>query len=163
MRHSHNTTHTFEVRFSSRQASEVTPMPGLSAIVCSDGNSRLMPSFLQRAKQVPSSTPFSLRSIIRTTSLLESALTNRACMASEVITSNSMIMMLLRKPVGRLVTITNAHLIATQSNREVTKTDVIKTPYSEAQPVWSVKKDHEVVARTNFKTPISTRMRHTAS
>ena len=157
MRHSHNTTYTVEVRFSSRQASEVHSILGLSAVVCSGELLRQRLNFIKLANQSASFLPFFLRSIAKAKALLESALTNRAWMAQKATTGNGKMML---KPVG---TIANANLIASQSYREVTKPNVLETPYPEMPPVWSIQKDRAVVAKTNSQTPTSTRMRHTAS
>ena len=155
MRHSHNTTHTVEVRFFSRQALKVSSILGLSAVVRFSHSLRRSLNPIKQANQFSYSNPFFLRIIPKTQVLIESALTNRAWMAHEAISKDMML-----NPVG---TIANANLIASQSDREVTKINVLETPYPEMPPVRFIPKDRAVMAKTNSQTPTSTRMRHTAS
>lgn len=151
MRYSHKTTHTIEARSFSRPVSEAKQKIGLLAGVRTSHGPHPSLYLCERADQLFFYS-FSQQPQIRTETGSKYALANRTLMAAEATTE---IMML--KPVG---VIASAGLTATQSNREVTKTNTAKTPYPEAQ---SIRANRRVAVNTNFGKQTSNRMRCIAS
>jgi len=145
MRYSHKTTHTFEVRSFSRPVSEAKPRLGLLAVVRPYHCPQLNMYISERADQLFSPYSFLIQPQIRTETFPEYALVGRARMAVEAIK-------MMLKPAG---TIADMGLTHTQSDREVTKTNVAKTPYPETQPLRANRK---VVAKTNFGAQTSTQL-----
>lgn len=161
MQHSHNTTHAFEASSFSLRAYPISePKLGLPAVVsphsCLPLSLPFSPFSNDRA-EYSSLLPhlffkqFSFE-IVTTKRYLRNALASRAQVAVEAIANESE-----SKAAGAIA---NATLNAPQSNREVTKTKIAKTPYPEARPA---QKDRAAASEINFQTQISTRMRQAAS
>ena len=148
MRYSYNTTHTFEACSFSPTASEASPKLGQSVIVCP--SNCLQSNLCEYADQLFSHYLFPLESKLGTKVFSKNALASRARMAVEAIK-------IKLKPTG---TIADVGLTPAQSNREVTKTNVTKTPYPDAQ---SIRANRRVVAKINLRTQTSNRMRCTTS
>jgi hypothetical protein len=144
MRYSHKTTHTFEVRSFSRPVPQAKLKLGLLAVLRRSHCSHFNLYISERADQLFSLNSFPIQPQIRTEIFPENALASRARMAVKATTG------MMLKPAG---TIADVGLTRTQSNREVTKTNVTKTPYPDAQPH---RVNRKVVAKINFGAQTST-------